>query len=714
MPSIRDIFVRLGVRTDPRGLQRMNDGLERIRSSALNLGTVLATGAVAVGFQRMLSVASDIEETANKFGAVFGGAGDTVQRSLEGIARRTGATNLQLQEMSSSIGALIKPSVDNAAATAEMSANVAELALDIASFNNTTADEALIALRSGLIGSAEPLQRFGVDTRVAAIQQEALRQGITESYQSMTEGQRIALRYAAIQRQLGSQGAVGDAERTADGYANASRNLVEALRETAGIIGSALLPHVEKLVHRIRALSDRTQAWFRANRQLVKQRLEAFLARVGRVVDAVGGLIDEVTDVTRRWLDNLGPVGDALGSIGKAVLVLVGILLLPGGSILLLIGLLGLLVEDFQTWRRGGQSVIGDIIGYFAELGAAIKQWAVGAGESVAAFGDAALEAIKAPFVALSDAVMASLTQIENWGAVHEAEITLVASAVSALALVIAGRLLWANRVAIASFIRLKATALAAFVSMQAQAAVAALRTSAAWVAAATRSGLAWLSWNALGARIYAKFYLRSALTAAKTGALWVATAAKAGAAWLATTLPLVLMWTLITGIVATVIFLGVELNNLRKRFGDIGTAIGSMLDTSLRYWLEFFGLARDEVDGFVEAATDTLQTFWDNVIDYWGTALSRFFTGIANRLSFLDFTGLFFDDDNAALGPGQVVAPAAALAGNTSSTTNNATTNQSVNVNVTTGPGIDEQGVADRITRDVRGALQSFVTEAP
>ena len=75
MATVREIFVRLGVKTDPRGFQRVEAGISRMTHSAMMLGRVFLTGAVAIGFKRMIDVASDIEETANKFGAVFGQTG---------------------------------------------------------------------------------------------------------------------------------------------------------------------------------------------------------------------------------------------------------------------------------------------------------------------------------------------------------------------------------------------------------------------------------------------------------------------------------------------------------------------------------------------------------------------------------------------------------------------------------------------------------------
>lgn len=371
MASVRDIFVRLGVKTDPRGFKRAAAGISNLKRNA-----VLLAGAfvgVGIGFKKLIESASEIQETTNKFAAVFGEAGSDVQTQLNDIAKRTGATNLQLQQMSSNIGAIIKPALGSAAAAGKMSAQIAELAIDIGSFNNVAAEDALVALRSGLIGQSEPLQRFGVDVRVAAVELEAMRQGISTSTKEMTEGQKVTLRFAAIQRQLGVQGATGDATRTAKDFANASRNLGAAIKETAGIIGTFFLRSTGGMINRMRVLVDTFQQWLATNRELIQQRIDRFLDRASRIIGAVAAVIGRAISFTRQWANSLGPVATMFLKIATIAAGLAILLLLPGGALLLLAVLVGLLIEDFETWRKGGESVIGDLLKGFKELGVGFR-----------------------------------------------------------------------------------------------------------------------------------------------------------------------------------------------------------------------------------------------------------------------------------------------------------------------------------------------------
>jgi len=704
--SLRDIFVRLGVQTDPKGFQKANQGLEGLKNTASKLTQFLVTGAVAVGFKKMIEVASDIEETANKFGAVFGAAGGGVQQQLDDISERTGATNLQLQDMASNIGALVKPSLGSAEAAGELAAGISELALDISSFNNVEADDALRSLRSGLIGSAEPLQRFGVDVRKQALAQEAFRQGITKSIKEMTEGERIQLRYAAIQRQLGAQGATGDATRTAEGFANASRNLASAIKETAGIIGTFFLKRVGGAVLVMRRAVNAVQDWLFENRKLIQQGLDVFFDKAGRVIGAVADLIQEGVQAARDWADSLGPVGQQILKVTGIVMALVAVLMLPGVPILLLIALIALLIEDFQTWRAGGESVIGDIIGWFEELTGSVEEYI--------------------------DAVGDSIDGMVEWAKEHKTGIAIVTSLLIGLAAVILGKVVVANWAAISSF-------------------------------------LFWKTLNIVGSAAIAAANVASAVASA---AAWVAGAAASAAAWLAATLPLVLTAVLLGVIVGLFIWLGYELYKLAtgsenffttmwqgikgliEEWGGVSGAIWAMLQEALKFWLDFFGVNEKKVDEWIENLTDTLMTFWDNIIEHWSRVLGGWWDAWKDKIDF----GLGGDDEEetdrraaelyrrsearraqreasaaeeaaitqgamqGVVGPGGVQLPvqtaaAAAAAGAAGAggagVVNNETT-QNFNVQVNAEPGMDEERLAEAFSGEVRRAAQSFVVEAP
>ena len=150
-------------------------------------------------------------------------------------------------EAAGNFGTLFDAMGMGSAATLQMSEEMTQLAVDLASFNNISIDEALTKLRSGLVGEAEPLRTVGVLISAAAVDAKALEMGMTRTNGVFTEAQKVQARYALILDQTAS--AQGDYGRTADGYANSQRKLDAAMENLSATIGTMLLPYMTKLVN---------------------------------------------------------------------------------------------------------------------------------------------------------------------------------------------------------------------------------------------------------------------------------------------------------------------------------------------------------------------------------------------------------------------------------------------------------------------------------
>jgi hypothetical protein len=80
------------------------------------------------------------------------------------------------------------------------------LAADLASFNNTSVDDAITALGAGLRGENEPLRRFGVLLDDATLRAKALEMGIYDGNGSLTAQQKILAANSAIFEQTIKKG----------------------------------------------------------------------------------------------------------------------------------------------------------------------------------------------------------------------------------------------------------------------------------------------------------------------------------------------------------------------------------------------------------------------------------------------------------------------------------------------------------------------------
>jgi hypothetical protein len=154
------------------------------------------------------------------------------------------------------------------------------LASDLASFNNTSPEEAILAIGAGLRGESEPLRRFGVLLNDATLKQEAMKVGIYDGNGALTAQQKILAAQAAIYNQ--TTDAQGDFARTSDGLANSQRTLKAQFDDVQVSLGQALLPVVDALLPKVKAFAD----WAAANPGTFKL-IAAAIAAIAVAVVAV-------------------------------------------------------------------------------------------------------------------------------------------------------------------------------------------------------------------------------------------------------------------------------------------------------------------------------------------------------------------------------------------------------------------------------------------
>ena len=94
----------------------------------------------------------------------------------------------------------------------DMSIKLTELAADMASFYNVEQKDVAEDLESIFTGQTRPLRTYGMDLTQATLQEWALKNGIDENMQSMSQAEKTMLRYQYVMAQ--SAIAQGDFART--------------------------------------------------------------------------------------------------------------------------------------------------------------------------------------------------------------------------------------------------------------------------------------------------------------------------------------------------------------------------------------------------------------------------------------------------------------------------------------------------------------------
>jgi hypothetical protein len=226
-------------------------------SFALKKAFVPATAALAglaVAGGKAVSMASDLAETQNKVGVIFGSSAKSIQAFANNANKALGQTQNEALTAASTFGTFGKAAGLAGDDLATFSTDFVTLSSDLASFNNSTPEEATLALGAALRGESEPLRRFGVLLDDATLKAKATEMGIYSGNKALTAQQKILAAQQAILEQ--TTDAQGDFARTSDGLANQQRILKATLEDTVTQIGMALLPAVQAVLPFLTAFAD--------------------------------------------------------------------------------------------------------------------------------------------------------------------------------------------------------------------------------------------------------------------------------------------------------------------------------------------------------------------------------------------------------------------------------------------------------------------------
>lgn len=196
--------------------------------------------AVKVGIDSV-NAASDLNETLTKSQVLFGSSAAAIEDWGETAALRLGQSKREAIDAASTFAIFGKSANLSGKELTGFSTGLAELASDMASFSNTSPEEAITAIGAALRGEQEPIRRFGVLLDDATLRAQAMKMGLIETTtQALTPQQKVLAAHAQILKQ--TTDAQGDFARTSSGLANQQRILAAQFEDVKAELGQKLLP----------------------------------------------------------------------------------------------------------------------------------------------------------------------------------------------------------------------------------------------------------------------------------------------------------------------------------------------------------------------------------------------------------------------------------------------------------------------------------------
>jgi hypothetical protein len=243
MAAIGTAFVR--VKADTKNFEKDARGgiMPAAKKLAAAFAAVFAAQKIGGFLKGAIEEASDLNENMSKTEAIFGDAAKSVQDFAGRGAKALGQTRNQVLTAAGTFGTFGKAAGLSGGDLAKFSNDFVSLSTDLASFNNTSPEEAVEAIGAALRGEAEPMRRYGVLLDDASMRQKALELGlISTTKNALTPQQKVLAAQALIMEQTSD--AQGDFAKTSGGLANQQRILAAQWTDMKARIGEGLLPIV--------------------------------------------------------------------------------------------------------------------------------------------------------------------------------------------------------------------------------------------------------------------------------------------------------------------------------------------------------------------------------------------------------------------------------------------------------------------------------------
>lgn len=286
-------------------------GLGGIIASAFAVNSLVNFGKEAI------NLASDLAEVQNVVNVTFGSMTSQINNWSSNLIESFGLSELSGKRYASTMGAMLKSSGITGEAMKQMSVRMTELSADMASFYNLSTDEAFYKVFSGLTGEIEPLKQLGINMSVVNMEAYAMSQGITKSWNAMTQQEQTMLRYGYLLSVTAD--AQGDFARNGQSWANQVRIMSEQWNIFKGTMGAGfinILTPILKGLNWIIAKLQVAAAYFKAFTELIFG--DAVNAGGAGVVatDAVSGLGD-AAEVAAPVVEDVGKAAEGTGKKTK-------------------------------------------------------------------------------------------------------------------------------------------------------------------------------------------------------------------------------------------------------------------------------------------------------------------------------------------------------------------------------------------------------------
>lgn len=252
---------------DVTGFSKLRAGVGKVVTSIVRLTAAAGAAAVALGTVAV-KAAADLEQSIGGVDAVFKDGADEMHKYATAAAETLGLSRNEYNELATVLGALMKNGGTSLDELGSKTNDLMVLGADMAATFGTSTTEAVNALSSALKGERDPIERYGVSLRQAAIDARAAEMGFEKVGGSLSAEATQAATLSLIMEQTAD--AHGQFGRESGTLSNKIQRTKAKLENMAATLGTYLLPVI------------------------------------GNVVDWLADKLEPALDGLKRWIENTG------------------------------------------------------------------------------------------------------------------------------------------------------------------------------------------------------------------------------------------------------------------------------------------------------------------------------------------------------------------------------------------------------------------------
>lgn len=309
------IDTRMDNKAALRGIDAIDRKANGLATTFKKIGSIIAAAFAVheiINFGKAaIELGSNVAEVQNVVDVAFGNMAYKVEEFADTAIERFGMSELAAKKTASTYMAMASNMGLSKAAAADMALTLTGLTGDVASFYNITQELADIKLKSVFTGETETLKDLGIVMTEDNLAAYALSNGITKSLSSMSQAEKVTLRYNFVLDQLSL--ASGDFVRTQDSWANQTRILSMQWQEFMSVIGQAL---IQVLTPAVKVLNNIVSALINMANSL-NAALTAFFGGAQNQIEATQTEVSGVSSGIEQSVENQNALTDATKKTNK-------------------------------------------------------------------------------------------------------------------------------------------------------------------------------------------------------------------------------------------------------------------------------------------------------------------------------------------------------------------------------------------------------------